>query len=87
MWPLNKPARDVLRLPGATAIPWAVFDANWHRITYSNATHLLVGATADVVLAFYLETGQLMEHSPNMLFDAAPSIHRRSTNPGHSIHF
>jgi GT2 family glycosyltransferase len=79
MWPLNRPARDVLRPPGATSIPWAVFDADWYRESYPGATAHLAGAPAEAVLAFYFESGQQLGHSPNMLFDEA--WHRR-TYPG-----
>ncbi len=71
MSPLNQPARDVLRLPGATSTPWAVFDADWYRRTYPHATAHLIGASAEAVLAFYFEAGQRLGHSPNMLFDEA----------------
>jgi GT2 family glycosyltransferase len=79
MWPLNLPARDVLRLPGATSTPWAVFDADWYRRTYPGATAHLAGAPAEAVLAFYFDTGQQLGHSPNMLFDEA---WHRQTYPG-----
>ena len=73
---LNRPARDLLRLPGATSIPWAVFDANWYRATYAEAAAHLDGAPADAVLAFYFDVGQGLGHSPNMLFDEV--WHRRA---------
>ena len=79
MWPLNQPARDVLRLPGATSTPWAVFDADWYRGTYPNATAHLTGAPADAILAFYFGAGQQLGHSPNMLFDEG---WHRQTYPG-----
>ncbi len=68
---LNLPARDVLRLPGATAIGWAMFDANWYRTTYARDTGHLASEPDAAVLAFYFETGQGLGHSPNMLFDEA----------------
>jgi GT2 family glycosyltransferase/glycosyltransferase involved in cell wall biosynthesis len=76
MLPLNLPAREVLRLPGATAIPWAVFDADWYRAAHGAATAHLAGASAEAVLAYYFDTGQGLGHSPNMLFDEA--WHRRA---------
>lgn len=79
MWPLNAPARAILRLPGATSIPWAVFDADWYRAAYSGDTLHLTGAPAEAVLDFYLEVGQRLGHSPNMLFDEA---WHRQTYPG-----
>ena len=30
MWPLDLPAREVLKLPGETVIAWAVFDWQWY---------------------------------------------------------
>jgi O-antigen biosynthesis protein len=76
MWPLNLPARSFLKLPGATSVAWAVFDADWYRATYAGDTAYLTGAPPDKVLAFYFETGQGLGHSPNRLFDEA--WHRRA---------
>src|SRR3954454_24138151 len=76
MWPLNLTARSFLRLPGATATAWAVFDVAWYRATYADATASLADAPADAVLEFYFETGQSLGDSPNMLFDEA--WHRRA---------
>jgi GT2 family glycosyltransferase len=76
MWPLNLPAREILRLPGATSIPWAVFDASWYRNRYPDATAHLAEAGPEAVLAFWFDTGQGLGHSPNMLFDEA--WHRRA---------
>jgi O-antigen biosynthesis protein len=76
MWPLNLPARQFLKLPGATSVGWAVFDADWYRATYAADTAGLAEASAGAVLAFYFETGQGLGHSPNMLFDEA--WHRRA---------
>jgi O-antigen biosynthesis protein len=75
-WPLNLPARQFLKLPGATSVGWAVFDAGWYRATYPDATAHLAGAAPDLVLEFYFEAGQALFHSPNMLFDEA--WHRRA---------
>ena len=71
MRPLNLPARDFLRLPGANSTAWAVFDADWYRTTYPQDTAHLAGASADAVLTFYFDIGQGLGHSPNMLFDEA----------------
>jgi GT2 family glycosyltransferase len=79
MWPLNLPVRQFLKLPGATSVGWGVFDADWYRRTYASATHHLAEASPEAVLAFYLETGQGLGHSPNMLFDEA---WHRLTYPG-----
>ncbi len=67
MWPLDRPARDVARLPGETAISWAVFDSAWYRATYPDVPE---GTPANL-LAYYLGTGQALGHSPNRLFDEA----------------
>lgn len=75
MWPLDRPARDVVRLPGETAIAWAVFDAVWYRTTYPDAPE----ATPADLLAYYLDSGQALRHSPNRLFDEA---WHRSRYPG-----
>jgi GT2 family glycosyltransferase len=66
MWPLDLPARDVLKLPskGASAA-WAVFDPVWYRHRHPDA------AVSDPakILQYYLEIGQDNEHSPNRMFD------------------
>jgi GT2 family glycosyltransferase len=67
MWPLDRPARDVVRLPGETAIAWAVFDPDWYRATYPDVPE----GTPEGLLAYYLDTGQALGHSPNRLFDEA----------------
>lgn len=76
MWPLNLSARAFLKLPGATSTAWAVFDAGWYRTTYASDTAHLAEAAADAVLGFYLDTGQGLGHSPNMLYHEA--WHRRA---------
>src|SRR5690349_8303775 len=55
MWPLDLPVRDVLRLSGETAIPWAVFDAAWYEQTYGDA--IRNGGTCDVFQEFRPERG------------------------------
>jgi GT2 family glycosyltransferase len=72
---LNKSAREVLRLPGATSIPWATFDSDWYRASYPGPTAHLADASAEAVLAFHFDTGEGLGHSPNMLFDE--NWHRR----------
>lgn len=76
MWPLNLSARELLKPPGTTWITWATFDADWYRAAYANATGHLADASADAVLRFYLDAGQALGHSPNLLFDEA--WHRRT---------
>jgi GT2 family glycosyltransferase len=67
MWPLNLPARLVLRLPGAPWIAWAVFDADWYRATYPE--HAAALTDLDAALRFYFDHGQRLGHSPNAHFD------------------
>lgn len=76
MWPLNQSARAFLKLPGATSVAWAVFDAAWYRSRYAAATAHLADADPAAVLAFHLDTGQKLGHSPNLLFDE--TWHRRA---------
>lgn len=73
MWPLDLPAREVLKLPGETAIPWAVFDWQWYLRTYPGAAGS--GGDPRAVLEYYLDAGQTQGHSPNRLFDE--QWHRR----------
>ncbi len=69
MWPLNLPASEVLKLPGGgQAPPWARFDAAWYRRHYPEVTAVLVEATDEALLRFYLERGQRLGHSPNLWF-------------------
>jgi O-antigen biosynthesis protein len=75
MWPLDLPARKVLKLPGETAIPWAVFEADWYVRNHPEAACVAGEMTPRVVLEYYLNTGQGLGHSPNLLFDEA--WHRR----------
>jgi GT2 family glycosyltransferase len=66
MWPINLPARDVLKLPGGgAAAVWAVFDPVWYRNRYPQAGD---GDPASI-LQYYLEIGRGQAHSPNRLFD------------------
>lgn len=69
MWPLDKPARDVLKLPGQTAIPWAVFDAAWYRLQYPELVAFIEEGNDRAVLELYLEDGQALGHAPNVFFD------------------
>jgi hypothetical protein len=66
---LDQPARAVLRLPGQTAIAWAVFDPQWYSARYPESAPQ--NASAEQVLAYYFEHGQALGHSPNLLFDEA----------------
>ena len=67
MWPLDKFAGEVLKLPGETAIAWAAFDPDWYRTTYPEVPE----GTPGELLDFYLRTGQALGHSPNRMFDEA----------------
>ncbi len=69
MWPLDLPAREVLKPPGETVIPWAVFDWRWYLRTYPETATITGGDDPRAVLEYYLETGQKQGHSPNRLFD------------------
>ncbi|WP_158925912.1 glycosyltransferase [Acidisphaera sp. S103] len=71
MWPLDLPAREVLKLPGETMIPWAVFDWQWYLRTYPDVS----ADEPAAVLEYYLEIGQRQGHSPNRMFDE--SWHRQ----------
>ena len=76
MWPFDRPVRDALRLPGETAIIWATFDAAWYAATYPDAAALADDRSDPGLLAFYLEYGQRLGHSPNRYFDE--TWHRRA---------
>ena len=76
MWPFDLPVREALRLPGEIAIQWAIFDASWYRATYPDATAPLADRSDQGLLAFYLELGQRLGHSPNRTFHEA--WHRRA---------
>lgn len=69
-------ARVLLKLPGQTEIGWATFDPDWYRMAYPEAGDQLADASPALVLQFYLDHGQKLGHSPNMLFDEA--WHRRA---------
>lgn len=69
MWPLDLPARDVLKLPGDGGISWAVFDPAWYRLQYPADTAGIGGENPFEVLQFYLDAGQAIGHSPNRMFD------------------
>jgi glycosyltransferase involved in cell wall biosynthesis len=71
MWPLDLPAREVLKLPGETVIPWAVFDWQWYLRTYPEVAAIVGDDDAAEVLEYYLELGQKQGHSPNRMFDEA----------------
>ncbi|HUN40854.1 MAG TPA: glycosyltransferase [Acetobacteraceae bacterium] len=74
--PIDRPARDVLKLPGETPIAWAVFDAVWYLQAYPNVLEALQDEQPATVLAWYLGDGQQRGHCPNMFFDE--SWHRRT---------
>lgn len=76
MWPFDLPAGEALRLPGETVIQWAEFDALWYRSIYPEATELLTEQPDAALLAYHLEQGQRLGHSPNRYFDEA--WHRRA---------
>jgi GT2 family glycosyltransferase/glycosyltransferase involved in cell wall biosynthesis len=69
MWPLDLPAREVLKPPGETVIPWAVFDWQWYLRTYPDAVSIVGDEDPAEALEYYLEVGQKQGHSPNRMFD------------------
>ncbi len=69
MWPLDLPAREVLKLSGDSVIPWATFDPDWYVRTYADAVQAVGSDDAAGLLRYYLETGQGLGHSPNIFFD------------------
>ena len=71
MWPYDLPVRETLRLPGGTAIAWAVFDVDWYRSAYADAISTLADLSDADLLTFYLTRGQGFGHSPNRYFDEA----------------
>jgi GT2 family glycosyltransferase len=69
MWPLDLPAREVLKLPGETVIPWAVFDWQWYLRSYLDVASIIGDDDPSAVLGYYVELGQRLGHSPNRFFD------------------
>lgn len=76
MWPLDLPAGAVLKLPGETAVPWAVFDPLWYRLNHPEAMDHVAGDQPAALLQYYIEAGQGRGDSPNRFFDE--SWHRRA---------
>jgi GT2 family glycosyltransferase len=74
--PLDRSARDVLKLRGETPIAWAVFDPVWYLRVYPEASETSRDPQPATVLAWYLEQGQQLGHAPNLFFDEA--WHRRA---------
>ncbi|HUB47292.1 MAG TPA: glycosyltransferase [Acetobacteraceae bacterium] len=74
--PIDRPARDVLKLPGETEIAWAIFDAPWYLQSYPEALESLQDQHPATLLAWYLDHGQQRGHNPNIFFDE--SWHRRA---------
>lgn len=74
-WPLDLPARDVLKLTEEATIPWAVFDAGWYARTYPDAAEAAGTDDPAALLQHYLRNGQRQGHSPNLFFDE--TWHRR----------
>lgn len=69
MWPLDLPAQEVLKLPGDTDIPWAVFDWRWYLRCNPQAVAEVGEGDPPAILQYYLEYGQWLGHSPNLMFD------------------
>ena len=71
MWPFDLPVREALRLSGKTAVAWAVFDADWYRASYPDVPGTIPNQSDEAMLAYYLDAGQHLGHSPNRYFDEA----------------
>ena len=69
MWPLDQQAHEVLKLPGETSTPWAVFDCVWYLHSYPEVAAIVGDDDPRAVLTHYLRQGQTQGHSPNQLFD------------------
>jgi O-antigen biosynthesis protein len=69
MWPLDQYARDALKLPGETVVPWAVFDWQWYLQTYPEVVAIVGDDDPLAVLEYYVGLGQKQGHSPNRMFD------------------
>ncbi len=54
MWPLDLPAREVLKLPGETGIPWAVFDWQWYLHSYPEVGRDIAAGRWKCALHHYL---------------------------------
>ncbi|MBS0644924.1 MAG: glycosyltransferase [Acetobacteraceae bacterium] len=70
-WPLDLPAREVLKLPADATIPWAVFDPDWYARTYPDDAEAAGTRDPAALLDHYLQIGQRQGHSPNLFFDEA----------------
>ncbi|HVZ06657.1 glycosyltransferase family 2 protein [Rhodopila sp.] len=70
---MDLPARELLRLVGQAhpreSIPWALFDPAWYVRTYPQAAETADPDDPAAVLAYYLDVGQRLGHSPNIVFD------------------
>lgn len=62
MWPFDLPVREALRLPGETAVTWAVFDADWYRASYPDDLKTISDQSDAAMLAYYLDAGQRLGH-------------------------
>ncbi len=71
MWPFDLRVQETLRLPGETAIAWAIFDGAWYRAAYSDAADGLAYRSDRALLASYFGHGQRQGHSPNRYFNEA----------------
>ena len=65
-------ADQTLNFPGQAPFAWAEFDPAWYLLAYPAAREDdLTDPTAQVVLRYYLDTGQGLGQSPNRWFDEA----------------
>ena len=69
------PAAYMLTLTHPAPVAWANFDPQWYLDSYPSARESLQNESPVSVLRFYLEKGQTLGHSPNMLFDETWYLH------------
>ena len=67
---------DVLRMPGSSAIAWAIFDPDWYLAAYPAARRDLPEPGPAALLRHYIERGQALGHSPNRWFDETWHLRR-----------
>jgi O-antigen biosynthesis protein len=76
MPPATLPADPTLKPSIRAAAAWAAFDPAWYLQSYPSVRECLSHDDPDAARHVYLETGQMLGHSPNRYFDEA--WHRRA---------
>ena len=76
MPPATLPADPTLKPSTRAAAAWAAFDPAWYLQSYPSVRECLSHDDPDAARHVYLETGQMLGHSPNRYFDEA--WHRRA---------